>query len=209
MGLLVGERDYGKVDRIPGIGYVVTRFLHFNFLPIAPIRSFFVLEGTESGESFHGKIIHFSIRSAMAGYLRLWGGLMVMVHIVVNELTWFQKAGQLGLGVAVQTLALAIIASGFAAIFLRGIKGVVAIGVTFLAGAVLHWGIAGAKGQGFEDIVIAANPALLVVGVTRFFDNASTARRRELLRELGMEITVESGVQEPVGEGEDPKRSWN
>lgn len=41
---LFGYRLFGKVDEVPGVLHVATRFGHFNFLPIAPMQSFIVCE---------------------------------------------------------------------------------------------------------------------------------------------------------------------
>lgn len=73
-----GERMYGYVDRVPGLCYVATRFWHFNFVPVVPLGSFLVLEGTEGEQGFQGKKIGFNAKSVLLGYFRGWAGLAVI-----------------------------------------------------------------------------------------------------------------------------------
>lgn len=67
-----GEHLFGRVHSTPGLFYVATMFWHINFVPLIPLRTFVVLEGTEKDEGFHGKRIRMSFRSVLAGYLRGW-----------------------------------------------------------------------------------------------------------------------------------------
>ncbi|QEL15290.1 hypothetical protein [Limnoglobus roseus] len=74
-----GEHMYGYVDRVPGLCYVSTRFFHINFVPLIPLGSFVVLEGTEAEQGFQGKRIGFNAKSVLLGYFRGWVGLAVIV----------------------------------------------------------------------------------------------------------------------------------
>ena len=80
MIIIFGERTFGKVDRVPGVCYVVTVFAHLNFLPLVPARSYIVVEGTESGGEFRGKQIPICLRSMLAGYVRVWFGVPRGLH---------------------------------------------------------------------------------------------------------------------------------
>ena len=62
----------GKVDRVPGYFYVSTQFWHIQFVPIVPLRSYIVLEGSEQGNVFRGKPIPLRLKSVLVGYLRGW-----------------------------------------------------------------------------------------------------------------------------------------
>ena len=42
-----GWRPYGAIRRVPGVAHVATVFLHFWWIPIAPVRSYIVIEGFE------------------------------------------------------------------------------------------------------------------------------------------------------------------
>jgi hypothetical protein len=68
--IIFGTRFYGKVDHLPGLCYVVTRFVHIWFVPLIPTESYLVLEGTESGGNFRGLPISMSLKSVLNGWLR-------------------------------------------------------------------------------------------------------------------------------------------
>jgi len=79
--IIYGKRLCGRVDNVPGILYVATQFFHLYFIPIAPLDSFIILEGTESKNGFRGVKTSFSLKSIGVTYARtvLWilGLLMV------------------------------------------------------------------------------------------------------------------------------------
>jgi hypothetical protein len=79
-----GTRSYGYVHRVPGLGYVITQFGHFNYVPLFPTKSFFVLEGSESGDEFRGVELPMSGKSVLAGYIRVWGGLAALVFLALS-----------------------------------------------------------------------------------------------------------------------------
>ncbi len=68
--IVFGTRFYGNVDRLPGLCYVVTRFVHIWFVPLIPTASYLVLEGTESGGNFRGVPISMSGKSVVNAWLR-------------------------------------------------------------------------------------------------------------------------------------------
>ena len=68
-----GTGNYGKVDRIPGVGHVCTQFFHINFVPLFPVGSYFLFEGIGDGTS--GVSIPWSGKSILVGWLR--AGLVV------------------------------------------------------------------------------------------------------------------------------------
>ena len=69
-----GTKLCGKVGRVPRVGYVATRFFHLNYLPIIPLGSFAVLEGTHRNGRFSGSPVPLNVRSILVGYLRGWAG---------------------------------------------------------------------------------------------------------------------------------------
>jgi hypothetical protein len=202
--VIFGERMYGKVDRVPGVCYVITIFMHLNFIPLIPVRSYIVVEGTEEGGEFRGKQVSVCLKSVLAGYIRVWCGAIMLIAGVIA-------------GVAIMKLLnpqqfLAVGAMAFAGIgailclFVGGKFGaVVQVGVHILS-AILWFVIQDAAGQnrrggGVEGtlmILLFANLALLMYGLTRFFDHAGSARKRELLSELGVEL--------PPADDEEPQQ---
>ena len=47
-----GSRLFGKVDVVPGLFHVQTKFGHFNYIPLIPMQSYVVLSHT--GKTFRG-----------------------------------------------------------------------------------------------------------------------------------------------------------
>lgn len=206
MIVIFGEKSYGKVDRVPGVCYVVTIFAHLNFLPLIPLRSYIVIEGTESGGEFRGKEISVSLKSALAGYARAWVGLVAAAAGAVAAFGLWNAAGALGIadlgGLGVAAFAV----SGVLALFVRGkAGGAVQIGAHVVS-AVLwfafsnpgrnapQWAIASAQSSLLA--LFLANAALLLFGLTRLFDRAGSDRRRELLRVLGVELPADDESDE-------------
>jgi hypothetical protein len=212
--IIFGEKSYGKVDRVPGVCYVVTVFAHLNFLPLVPVRSFIVLEGTESGGEFRGKQIATNLKSAAAGYARAWLGLGTVVAGAVAAFGLWNVAGVMvpadlgALGVA------AVALGGLLTLFLRGkVGGGIQIGV-HLGSAALWYLFHSAAGRNPPQWAVAeaefgllalfiANMTLLLYGLTRLFDHAGPARRRELLEELGVELPPEDGDEPQQEKWED------
>ncbi len=49
MFVVYGTRLYGRVDMIPGLCYVATRFFHIFWIPIIPLGSQIVVEEDHDG----------------------------------------------------------------------------------------------------------------------------------------------------------------
>lgn len=81
MIFIYGHRMYGKVDRIPGVGHVVTRFGHLNYVPLFPMGSFLVVQ--EQGDQFIGAPIGLNGKSILTTYLRAAGWLGAIIGAVV------------------------------------------------------------------------------------------------------------------------------
>src|SRR5262249_27541487 len=77
--IIVGTHLFGSVDRVPGLGRVATQFAHFNYLPLVPLRSYIIIEGSEHGEEFQGKRISLNFTSVLIGYYRGWVGYVAAV----------------------------------------------------------------------------------------------------------------------------------
>lgn len=68
----IGTTLLGHVDEIPGLFYVKTKFLHFNFILLIPMQSYVIRAGTETkdGGAFLGESLGWYARSILAAYLR-------------------------------------------------------------------------------------------------------------------------------------------
>lgn len=206
MFIIFGEKSYGKVDRVPGVCYVVTIFAHLNFLPLIPLRSYIVIEGTESGGEFRGKETSVSLKSAVAGYARAWFGLLAVVTGVIGgaELNIAAGARQFAGPVLVGLLFAA--ACGLLSFFVSGKVGAGFQLVAHVVSAAMWFVLSDAgpnrrAGEAAETgllFLFIANVGLLLYGLTRFMDRAGADRQRELLRELGVELPADDeGDEEP------------
>ena len=85
MGVFFGVGLRGKVDRVPGVGHVATKFFHVAELPLIPLGSYIVV--AEVDRSWSGPRFGWSLRSIVAGYLRglvLTSGILTVVLAVVG-----------------------------------------------------------------------------------------------------------------------------
>lgn len=185
MAIIFGTRNYGYVDRIPGIGCVATRFFHINFVPLAPTESYFVLEGTESSDGFRGKAIPMSGKSVLAGYLRGWGFIACLIAAGFNCLSLGEAgSGQSWAGFVALLVGLVLVAVAFA-VWNRG--WVVAQGV-FHLGSLGGWAAVAVAGR-TDDVLnvstVLANVFMLFHALTRLMDNAGYHRAVELMEEMG------------------------
>jgi hypothetical protein len=107
--IIYGSGLYGKCDHVPGLFYVVTRFGHLYFLPLVPVQTYLVLDGSDSGDKFSGWPIGMSGKSVLLAWLRLalFIGIIVLTVLtgiaVVKALeskgSWL-KAGAMAAGAA-------------------------------------------------------------------------------------------------------------
>ncbi|RKH20296.1 hypothetical protein D7Y13_39945 [Corallococcus praedator] len=66
--IIFGTRLYGKVDAIPGVGYVATKFGHLNFVPLLPTEGWLVV--AEEGDGWRGQSIPISMKSVLVAWAR-------------------------------------------------------------------------------------------------------------------------------------------
>jgi hypothetical protein len=190
----------GAVDRVPGLCYVATQFLHLKGLPLFPLQSFIVAEGTEDGHSFQGKRVKYRWKSVLVAYYRGWVGLVAGVLC--------------GLSGAVSPLLLGVDSHpAQAQAFLGGLLGaIVATGVVLLsrswawvwaeglihAGSVWVWVVATRPVAGklalqhreylaWLPVLLVGNIALAAYSLSRLFDRASQARAIELGKVFGLD----------------------
>src|SRR5262249_24255324 len=72
--IIFGEQLYGKVDQVPGLFYVATRFLHVQLVPLLPLGSYVILDGKFRDGGQAEIKIGLSGKSILFGWLRaaLW-----------------------------------------------------------------------------------------------------------------------------------------
>jgi hypothetical protein len=78
--IIYGSRIYGRVDYVPTTLFVGTEFFHLYLLPIVPVKSFIILDGTEGGGSFRGARTRFSFKSILVTCMR---AALVLAGIVL------------------------------------------------------------------------------------------------------------------------------
>jgi hypothetical protein len=81
MYFVFGHRLYGKVDAIPGIGHVATKFFHFDYVPLVPTESWLVT--AQSGKTWRGVKIPLSAKSVFVGWGRATAILAAVTGAVI------------------------------------------------------------------------------------------------------------------------------
>ncbi len=81
--VIYGHRLYGKVDAVPGVGHVATKFFHLDFVPLVPTETWLVTQ--QSGKSWRGVKIPFSAKSIFMAWGRA-ACLMVGVGAAIAAL---------------------------------------------------------------------------------------------------------------------------
>ncbi len=122
MIIVYGSRFYGRIRQC-GSSFLATKFVHIYFVPLIPIGSHLVFEENGDG-SYRGVAAPFSFKSVMAGYLRVWGPLAII-------LTGVLTAGAVD-DLSDDPLAM-LIAGGFGGL----------VGLALLAGVILAYAVMG------------------------------------------------------------------
>lgn len=86
MYLIFGTSNYGKTDELPGLCYVATEFFHVYYVPVIPLRSLLIVEGTDEKQF---KKIDMSGKSVMLTYLRGMAGVGALICTVIFVATCF------------------------------------------------------------------------------------------------------------------------
>ena len=66
--IIYGHRLFGKVDVVPGLGHVATRFFHIDYVPLVPTACWLVTE--QSGNGWRGVKIPWSAKSIFVAWGR-------------------------------------------------------------------------------------------------------------------------------------------
>ena len=158
MIFVFGTRLFGKVDEVPGLFHVATRFGHLNFLPLVPVQSYVIL--SQQGGSFQGVAIPLSGKSILIAWARAVG---VIAAAVCGAIGLFALAGGRGGETAAPLLGAAAFGAGLFA-FTRLYRGVTLrqlreglrvgrqIGLTERGMAAIYQAYGQAGGRGFEVV---------------------------------------------------------
>src|SRR4051812_50211547 len=79
---IFGSRLYGKVDQVPGVFHVATKFGHLNFIPLIPMESYIVL--STQGKQFSGVRIPMSGKSVLVTWGRALSVVAAAVGVIVS-----------------------------------------------------------------------------------------------------------------------------
>jgi hypothetical protein len=85
-----GHHHYGKVDVVPDLCYVVTRFVHVNFLPVFPLESRIIVVGMEKDGNYQGVKTTLSLKSIFVAWLRallfvvVLGSAMISIMLTID-----------------------------------------------------------------------------------------------------------------------------
>jgi len=203
MGRIVfGEEVIGKIDQVPGVCYVATKFFHIQHLPLYPIESYVVVEGTDTGKSFRGVEIPLEPRSVLMGYLRGWSALAAICCLVFGEMavsTYYGLEAPYFFAMVAASLALIwLIIQARHWWFISHVIFALASITMYLdvwanAPRVLRLDqnnqrIDASRVRGSEDAIwlLAGNVFLFGYSLTRVGDKASAGRAKELTEVLGI-----------------------
>lgn len=84
MFIILGQGNYGKIDVAPRVGYVMTRFFHLYYVPLIPLGSYIVVDGSEAGEEFQGVPTRLRWKSVLAAWVRTALVLSVFAGVAVG-----------------------------------------------------------------------------------------------------------------------------
>lgn len=208
MGPILGTEFYGTVDRVPGRCYVTTVFFHICFLPLFPLGTMIVREGSERGSFIRGTVdgirIPLTLKSVLIGYLRGWSGVTAIVLFTLTGLIVpFDLA--VNLRVQADTLmicitALAAMGGAFGTFFVLKLRGLAWIPVQVIlhAGSLGVWILCTTNpslrqpSAKWLSALLVGNLALALFSLTRVFDRAGFKRSQELKKKLGHDTETRS-----------------
>jgi hypothetical protein len=208
-----GEHLYGQVDRVAGLFYVSTQFWHLNYVPIVPLRSYIVLDGSEDGDTFRGKKIPLQWKSVVIGYLRGWLGAATMftalysafvgTSFFIGHTEWYAIAAALAVAAGL-CWCLWFVMTTPRRIFLWVEAALLMVSVALWIGC--NWALeqdpalAQAKKNevAFLPTLLVCNAALLAFNFTRLLTSGTYVRALALAEELGIAQEVIVAHFEPA-----------
>lgn len=119
MIIIWGSRLYGKVDEVPGMFHVATKFGHLWYIPLIPMGSHLVVQRT--GQGWRGVPIGLSGKSVLVAWLRAGGIAGMIIAGIGMAAEANDPHGPLGLIAAAVLFAVCLVVTifAFAAKFLR------------------------------------------------------------------------------------------
>ncbi len=116
MFIYFGTSKYGKTDCLNGLFYVVTDFFHVYHVPLVPMGSYVMIDGTNNTR---GAKIGISGKSVLVGYLRCFGVLAAIICTALFALPFmegraannkvFSEERILYLGIAILSVVLVVL----------------------------------------------------------------------------------------------------
>lgn len=105
MIIIWGTRLFGRVDEVPGLFHVATRFFHLWYIPLIPLGSSLIL--SKEGNSYRGMDISLSGKSVLIAWLRvgLILGTLVLGFVGLVLLAATARGGSIWPGIGVEVLA--------------------------------------------------------------------------------------------------------
>jgi hypothetical protein len=107
MVIISGVRFAGKVDAVPQVGHVATRFFHLYYVPLIPVGTFLV---TDERDEFAGLPLPWSFKSIVVGWLRT-AGFVAFAPAVYSLITGSHRndLARVGAGVLIILLAAVVL----------------------------------------------------------------------------------------------------
>jgi hypothetical protein len=206
--LIFGERLGGKVDRVPGLFYVGTMFFHVDYVPLIPLRSYIIFQGSEQGEGFQGKQIKLSGRSVLAGLIRGWLGLATIIAAAISGFALSSLAlGEIAPGIAAPLVATAAICGAFFFVLVSSKRGVYLVLAGLIAASLTAWfacqyavrenpvfGVIHEGNLSQLPTLLVANLAAFFYTLTRLLNHASYDRALRMADELGLDKNVVEAI---------------
>ncbi|RKH57102.1 hypothetical protein [Corallococcus aberystwythensis] len=90
--VIFGSRLYGKVDAVPGLGYVATKFGHLNFVPLIPLEGWLVV--AEEGNGWRGQAIGMSGKSVLVAWARFLFIVGGIISLIVGLASWSRHSDE-------------------------------------------------------------------------------------------------------------------
>ena len=87
--IIYGHRLYGKVDAVPGVGHVATKFIHIDYVPLVPTESWLVT--AQSGKTWRGVKVPLSAKSVFVAWAR---AISLVVGVATAVLAVVQATGR-------------------------------------------------------------------------------------------------------------------
>jgi hypothetical protein len=85
--IIVGVRNFGGTDQVPGLFHVQTRFFHFDFIPLVPLGSYLMIDVRSMNDARRKRLaieIPVSIKSIAVAWVRF-----LATAAMIGAFVWF------------------------------------------------------------------------------------------------------------------------